>query len=80
VFFDKDQNLIDLSDKLPIGWLWNHMSNLTGFGTFGASKLMGKVGYGKYSEYYYNVFEVHIAGVIKEKKYKEWKQIEISSN
>ena len=41
VFFDKDQNLIDLSDKLPIGWLWNHMSNLTGFGTLGASKLMG---------------------------------------
>ena len=44
VFFDKDENLIDLSDKLPIGWLWNHMSNLTGFGTLGASKLMNKVG------------------------------------
>ena len=79
VFFDKDQNLIDLSNKLPIGWLWNHMSNLTGFGTLGASKLMGKVGYGKYSEYYYNVFEVICSGVIKEKKYKEWKQIEISN-
>ena len=52
VFFDKEQNLIDLSDKLPIGWLWNHMSGLTGFGTLGASKLMGKVGYGKYSQYY----------------------------
>ena len=79
VFFDKDQNLIDLSNKLPIGWLWNHMSNLTGFGTLGASKLMGKVGYGKYSEYYYNVFELIFAGSIKEKKYKEWKQIEISN-
>ena len=40
VFFDKDQNLIDLSDKLPIGWLWNHMSNLTGFGTLGALSLI----------------------------------------
>jgi carbamoyltransferase len=79
VFFDKDQNLIDLSDKLPIGWLWNHMSNLTGFGTLGASKLMGKVGYGKYSEYYYNIFELICSGVIKEKKYKEWKQIKITS-
>jgi carbamoyltransferase len=79
VFFDKDQNLIDLSNKLPIGWLWNHMSNLTGFGTLGASKLMGKVGYGKYSEYYYNVFELILAGTIKEKKYKEWKQIDLSN-
>ena len=68
VFFDKDQNLLDLSDKLPIGWLWNHMSNLTGFGTLGASKLMGKVGYGKYSEYYYNIFETIFDGPITEKK------------
>src|SRR5210317_19997 len=68
VFFDKDQNLIDLSDKLPIGWLWNHMSNLTGFGTLGASKLMGKVGYGKFSEYYYNVFDTILDGPITEKK------------
>ena len=68
VFFDKDQNLIDLSDKLPIGWLWNHMSNLTGFGTLGASKLMGLVGYGKYSQYYYDIFETILDGPITEKK------------
>ena len=68
VFFDKDQNLIDLSDKLPIGWLWNHMSNLTGFGTLGASKLMGKVGYGQYRQYYYDVFETILDGPITEKK------------
>jgi carbamoyltransferase len=78
VFFDKEQNLIDLSDKLPIGWLWNHMSNLVGFGTLGASKLMGKVGYGKYNDYYYNVFEIICSGVIEEKKYKEWSQIKIN--
>ena len=33
------------------------MSNLTVFNTLGASKLMGKVEYNKYSEYYYNIFE-----------------------
>jgi len=68
VFFDKDQNLIDLSDKLPIGWLWNHMSNFTGFGTLGASKLMGLVAYGKFSQYYYNIFQIILNGRITEKK------------
>ena len=77
VFFDKDQNLLDLSDKLPIGWLWNHMSNLTGFGTLGASKLMGKVGYGKYSSYYYNVFEIIFEGPITEKKQKHFSRIDL---
>lgn len=79
VFFDKDENLIDLSDKLPIGWLWNHMSNLTGFGTLGASKLMGKVGYGKYSEYYYNIFETILSGPITEKKQKHFKHIKLDN-
>ena len=79
VFFDKDENLIDLSDKLPIGWLWNHMSNLTGFGTLGASKLMGKVGYGKHSDYYYNVFETILAGEITEKKQEHFKEIRLDS-
>ena len=77
VFFDKDQNLIDLSDKLPIGWLWNHMSNLTGFGTLGASKLMGKVGYGQYSDYYYNIFEIIFDGPITEKKQKKFEHIDL---
>jgi carbamoyltransferase len=79
VFFDKDQNLIDLSDKLPIGWLWNHMSNLTGFGTLGASKLMGKVGYGQFSQYYYNVFKIILDGPITEKKQKHFKEIDLSN-
>ena len=79
VFFDKDGNLIDLSDKLPIGWLWNHMSGLTGFGTLGASKLMGKVGYGKHSDYYYNVFETILAGEITEKKQEHFKEIRLDS-
>ena len=79
VFFDKEQNLIDLSDKLPIGWLWNHMSGLTGFGTLGASKLMGKVGYGQYSQYYYDIFETILDGPITEKKQKHFEHIKLDS-
>ena len=79
VFFDKDENMIDLSDKLPIGWLWNHMSNLTGFGTLGASKLMGKVGYGTYSQYYYDVFETILDGPITEKKQKKFQHIRLDN-
>ena len=80
VFFDKDENLIDLSDKLPIGWLWNHMSGLTGFGTLGASKLMGKVGYGKFSRYYYTCFEVILDGPITEKKQEHFKMMDIETH
>jgi len=56
------------------------MSNLTGFGTLGASKLMGKVGYGKHSDYYYNVLNTILEGPILERKYPEWKQIEIDKH
>ena len=69
IFVDKDKNIKDLSKELPIGWLWNQMSKLTGFGSLGASKLMGLVGYGSYNQYYYDVFETIISGDIKEKKY-----------
>jgi len=79
VFFDKDENMIDLSEKLPIGWLWNHMSNLTGFGTLGASKLMGKVGYGQHSDYYYNLFDIILDGPITEKKQKKFKHIRLDN-
>jgi carbamoyltransferase len=71
--------MTDLSDELPIGWLWNHMSNLTGFGTLGASKLMGKVGYGKYSEYYYQIFETILDGPITEKKQKHFEHIKLDN-
>jgi len=79
LFFDKDHNIIDLSDKLPIGWLWNHMSNLTGFGTLGASKLMGKVCYGKHSDYYYNLFQIIFDGPITEKKQEKFKLIDLNN-
>ena len=67
IFVDKDQNIHDKTEELPLGWLWNQMSKLTGFGPLGASKLMGLVGYGKYEEYYYNVFELIIEDRRKEK-------------
>ena len=55
------------------------MSNLTGFGTLGASKLMGKVGYGKFSEYYYNVFDIILNEPITEKKQENFKNINLYS-
>ena len=60
IFVEKNGKIIDLSKELPLGWIWNQMSKLTGFGSLGASKLMGLVGYGKYDEYYYNVFNMLI--------------------
>ena len=45
------------------------MSKLTGFGSLGASKLMGLVGYGAFNQYYYDVFETIVSGDIREKKY-----------
>jgi len=77
IFVDKDRNIIDLSNKLPIGWLWNNMSKVTGFGSLGASKLMGLVGYGSFSQYYYDVFETILSGDIREKKYEMHKLINV---
>ena len=77
IFIDKIGTIQDLSKELPIGWLWNHMSKLTGFGSLGASKLMGLVGYGKFSQYYYNVFETILDGVIREKGYKTHELINV---
>ena len=77
IFIDRNKQIVDLSKELPIGWLWNQMSKLTGFGSLGASKLMGLVGYGKFSQYYYDVFETILDGIIKEKKYKTHELINV---
>ena len=73
-FFDKDGKMTDLSDVLPIGWLWNHMSNLTGFGTLGAGKLMGLSAYGRRNDYFYEIFETILAGPITEKKQEKFEE------
>ncbi len=78
IFVDKDENIKDLSKELPLGWLWNQMSKLTGFGSLGASKLMGLVGYGAFNQYYYDVFETIISGDIREKNYDIHKLINIA--
>ena len=77
IFIDKNNQIKDLSNELPIGWLWNHMSKLTGFGSLGASKLMGLVGYGSFSQYYYDVFETIFSGKITEKKQPMHKLINV---
>ena len=73
-FFDKHDVMTDLSDVLPIGWLWNHMSNLTGFGTLGAGKLMGLSAYGRKNDYFYEIFETILAGPITEKKQEKFEE------
>ena len=75
VFFDKDQNLIDYQISYQLVGYGIICLILTGFGTLGASKLMGKVGYGKYSQYYYDTFETILDGPITEKKQKQFQHI-----
>ena len=50
VFFDRNGNITDLSDKIEIGLEWNYFSKKLGFGHLGAGKLMGLSAYGKYSD------------------------------
>mgnify|MGYP006152264739 CR=1 FL=1 len=76
-FFDRDGKMTNLSDVLPIGWLWNHMSNLTGFGTLGAGKLMGLSAYGQRNDYFYEIFETILSGPITEKKQEKFEHIDL---
>jgi carbamoyltransferase len=76
-FFDKNDVMTDLSNVLPIGWLWNHMANLTGFGTLGAGKLMGLSAYGQRNDYFYEIFETILAGEITEKKQEKFDHIDL---
>lgn len=48
LFIDKEGNITDLSNKIPIGGLWNRLAQDLGFGYLGAGKVMGLAGYGKY--------------------------------
>ena len=77
IFIDKNENITDLTKQLPIGWLWNEMSKLTGFSSLGASKLMGLVAYGKFNQYYYDVFDTIISGNVEDKKYDMFKMINL---
>jgi len=59
VFIPSDtQEIIDLSDDLPIGWLWNVMTRLAGFSVLNEGKLMGLAGYGKHSHRWEEIFHL----------------------
>ena len=58
IFFDKDGLKHNLSDKIPLGWLWNVSCAFTGYSTRESGKLMGLSGYGKFSEKYYFILEM----------------------
>jgi carbamoyltransferase len=49
IFIDKTGKIIDLSDKMSIGGLWNRLAQDIGLGYLGAGKVMGLAGYGKYN-------------------------------
>jgi len=57
IFIDKSKNIIDLSEELQIGLIWNHISKISGFGHLGAGKLMGLSAYGKFNDSYYMILE-----------------------
>jgi carbamoyltransferase len=57
-FFDKDQNLIDLSSELPLGTLWQITSDAAGFGLVSAGKLMGLAAYGSFNGDVYEFLEI----------------------
>jgi predicted NodU family carbamoyl transferase len=59
IFIPSDtKEIFDLSDELPIGWMWNVMTRLAGFGVLQEGKLMGLAGFGKYSARWDSIFEL----------------------
>lgn len=55
--FIRNNKILNLSDKLPIGLLWNFVSKELGFSTMGSGKVMGLVAYGEFRQKYYNLLE-----------------------
>ena len=60
LFFDQDGIKHNLSEQLPLGWLWNISCIFTNYPPLETGKLMGLSGYGKYSEKYYLLLEILI--------------------
>jgi predicted NodU family carbamoyl transferase len=50
MFIDKDGNITDLTEELPLGRLWNIVTRAIGFGRLQEGKAMGLSGYGKYNK------------------------------
>lgn len=60
IFINKYGKIIDLSDRLSIGGLWNRLAQDIGLGYLGAGKVMGLAGYGKYSDTIRDVIECYM--------------------
>ena len=60
MFITKDGDMIDLSHKIPVGGLWNRLSQDIGFSYLGAGKTMGLVGFGKYNKEAEQMFKEYI--------------------
>jgi len=50
IFVDRTGKIIDLSEQLSIGGLWNRLAQDIGLGYLGAGKVMGLAGYGNWNE------------------------------
>ena len=60
IFIDKYDNIIDLSDKIPVGGLWNRLAQDIGFGYLHAGKVMGLVGFGKYNAEVHDMIDLYL--------------------
>jgi carbamoyltransferase len=60
IFINKHGKIIDLSNNLVIGGLWNRLSQDIGFGYLGAGKVMGLVGYGKFNNDVYKMISQYL--------------------
>lgn len=60
IFVNKEGIITDLSNKIPIGGLWNRLAQDIGFRYLDAGKVMGLAGYGKYSYQVHALLEVYL--------------------
>jgi carbamoyltransferase len=68
IFIDKFGNITDLSDKLPIGLIWNFISYNCGFGYLNAGKVMGLAAYGQYNNLHNSLFNIMTTNMDNSKK------------
>lgn len=60
IFVNKAGDITDLSNKIPIGGLWNRLAQDIGFKYLDAGKVMGLAGYGKYSYQAHAMIEAYL--------------------
>lgn len=60
IFVDNTGKIIDLSDRVSIGGLWNRIAQDIGMGYLGAGKVMGLAGYGKYNPSVHEIIKTYL--------------------